>query len=90
MITFFKEENGDYLAVNKDIEYRQFESLLGGAQYQALVTGAPGDPDSIYATSVSQSYLSDECTPVDREEVPQEWREAILDEFEKAKETDEN
>ena len=89
MITYYKEENGDYLAVNKDVAYRQFESILGAAQYQALVTGAPGDPDSIYATGVSQSYLNELCTPVDEEEVPEEWREAIDEELKKEKEAEE-
>lgn len=80
MIAYYKEDNGDYLAVNKEVTYRQFEALLGAAQFQARVTGTPGDPGSVYTTGVSETYLTKQCTPVDADNVPDKWLEAIDDE----------
>lgn len=77
MITYYKEENGDYLGVNKDVANRQFESILGAPQYEARVTGTPGELDSVYTTGVSKTYLDQQCTPVEPEDVPEEWLEAI-------------
>lgn len=77
MIKYFEEPNGDYLAVDTESRNRRFESLLGGPQLEARVTGSKGDPDSVYTTDVNTSYLENRCERVDAEDVPDEWIEAI-------------
>lgn len=75
MLRYYKEPNGDYLAVNMDAAYvtrhaanSEFEILEGRA------TAIAGLISSVCTTGISGAFLSG-CKRVKRSQVPNEWLE---------------
>jgi hypothetical protein len=70
-VHYFREKNGDYFAV--ETTRRQGNVYDGRA---AAIAGAAG---SVQTTGIHRNYWRNRnlCTPVNKEEVPPEWLEAI-------------
>ncbi|KKN77052.1 hypothetical protein LCGC14_0363910 [marine sediment metagenome] len=66
MIVWYKEANGDYLAVDTEGEG------YAGMAY-ARSAAIDGLPTSMSTGSVSQTYLEECCAIVPVEQVPEDW-----------------
>jgi hypothetical protein len=76
MILFYREKNGDFLAINTDTNsyYRQ---VLGKDQFEGRATAIQGQTGSVCTTGVARTYLKKNCKRVARSAVPATWRQAI-------------
>ncbi len=76
MIQFYRENNGDYLAIDtaSNAYYRQ---VLGHDTFEGRATAIEGQVGSVCTTGISRSYLQQNCNRVARAEVPAEWQRAI-------------
>jgi len=81
MIQYYREPNGDYLAVNTDTAdyYRQH---LGVEQMEGRATAIAGEVESVCTTAIGRAFLRGErltppCSRVAKRNGPKEWRDAI-------------
>ncbi len=65
MIQWYREENGDFMAVDMEGEH---------GQLTARVACIEGLPTSMCTSTVSRTYLEECCAPVRLSQVPEEWR----------------
>jgi hypothetical protein len=76
MILFYRERNGDFLAIDTATNgyYRQ---ALGRDHFEGRAAAVAGLVGSVCTTGISREYLAENCKRVAKDEVPAEWRRAI-------------
>lgn len=75
MIQFFRENNGDYLAI--DTSSNAYYLALGKDEYEGRATAIEGQVGSVCTTGIARALLRHCCKRVPRKAVPAEWRKAI-------------
>ena len=76
MILFFRENNGDFLAVDTATN-AYYQQNFGQDRFEGRATAIAGVVGSVCTTSVSRDHLRKNCNRVPRARVPGEWRRAI-------------
>jgi hypothetical protein len=76
MIVFFREQNGDFLAIDTGTN-AHYLRLLGRDHFEARAAAIAGQAGSVCTTGVSRQYLRRQCKRVALSRVPAEWRRAI-------------
>jgi hypothetical protein len=76
VILFFRENNGDYLAINTATN-RYYLKMLGKDHFECRATAIEGLVGSVCSTAVSREYLEANSKRVAKASVPAEWRRAI-------------
>lgn len=76
MICFYRECNGDYLAIDTatNVHYR---TAFGQDHFEGRATAIEGLPGSVCTTGVSREFLRQNCRRITKAAVPAEWRQAI-------------
>lgn len=76
MIVYYREKNGDYLAIDtaSNAYYRQ---VLGQDHFEGRATAIAGLFSSTCTTAVSRAYIQAECKRVAKARVPAAWLRAI-------------
>ena len=76
MIRYYREANGDYLAVEPatNAHYRR---VLGCDHFEGRAAAIAGLAGSVCTTGVSREYLRACCKRVAEVEVPATWQQAI-------------
>jgi hypothetical protein len=76
MIAFYREKNGDYLAI--DTATNRFSlDVLGKDHFEGRATAIEGLVGSVCTTGISREFLRTKCKRVAKAKVPAEWRGAI-------------
>jgi hypothetical protein len=76
MIRFFREANGDFLAIDNATR-SYYLATLGRDEYQGRATAIAGLIGSVCTTEISRDFLEAQCRRVARAAVPVDWRKAI-------------
>ena len=76
MIHYYRETNGDFLAVDTDSN-RHYLRLYGKDHFEGRATAIEGQVGSVCTTGVSREFLRKQCKRVAKRNVPAEWRRAI-------------
>jgi hypothetical protein len=76
MVRFFKERNGDYLAVETGTN-RYCLDTLGRDEFEGRAAAIPGLVGSVCTTGISRAYLKTHCNRVPKANVPSAWLKAI-------------
>lgn len=76
MILFYREDNGDYLAIDTTTN-AYYRTNLGKDHFEGRATAIAGQVGSVCTTAVSRDYLKARCRRVARRKVPMEWRKTI-------------
>ena len=76
MICFYREHNGDYLAIDTSTN-RYYRESFGKDQFEGRATAIAGQVGSVCTTGISREYLRGNCEPVAKIKLPREWRRAI-------------
>lgn len=76
MILYFRENSGDYLAIDSSTN-TYYRRLLGKDHFEARATAIAGQVGSVCRTGVSREFLKANCKRIARATVPAEWRLAI-------------
>ena len=76
MIVYFREQNGDYLAIDTDTN-AYYHQVFGQDHFEGRAAAIQGLASSVCTTAVSRAYLRANCKRVARASVPDEWRRAI-------------
>lgn len=76
MIVYYREKNGDYLAIDTDTNayYRQ---VFGQDHIEGRAAAIAGLVGSACTTGISGAYLRANCKRVAKATVPAAWRRAI-------------
>lgn len=74
MQLFYREANGDYLAVETETADRAGRMAL---RYEGRASAIEGLPSSVCTTGIWAGYLAKCCETVERADVPDEWIKAI-------------
>ena len=75
MLHYYREENGDYLAINPETARRDSFNPMYQI-YEGRATAITGLVSSICTTGISGAFL-EKCSRVKKTQVPREWLEAI-------------
>jgi hypothetical protein len=75
MVAYFREDNGDYLAIDlaSNAHYRR----LGRDDFEGRAAAIAGQVGSVCTTGVSREYLRTNCKQVPGSAVPVDWRRAL-------------
>ena len=76
MIAYYREDNGDYLAIDTSTNAYHLD-VLGKDHFEGRATAIAGLVGSVCTTGISREYLRRNCERVARAKVPAEWRGAI-------------
>ena len=76
MILYFREKNGDYLAIDTSTN-SYYRRLFGKDHLEGRATAVAGLVGSVCTTGVSREFLRTNCKRIARAKVPVQWREAI-------------
>jgi hypothetical protein len=76
MILFYRENTGDFLAIDTDTN-RYYLDILAKDHFEGRATAIAGLVGSVCTTGISRGYLRTNCKRVPRAKVPVEWRRAI-------------
>jgi hypothetical protein len=76
MILFFRERNGDFLAIDTSTN-RHYLDHFGQDHFEGRATAIAGLVGSVCTTGISRAFLRTECRRVARAKVPADWRRAI-------------
>jgi len=76
MICFYREHNGDYLAIESSTN-RFYLDVLSKDHFEGRATAIEGLVGSVCTTGISREFLRTTCKRVARGKVPAEWRRAI-------------
>lgn len=76
MIQFYRETNGDYLAIDTDTK-DYYRRLHGQDSSEGRATAIEGQVGSVCTTGISREYLTQTCKRIAKARVPAEWRRAI-------------
>ena len=76
MILFFREDNGDFLAIETTTR-NYYLSTFGRDEYEGRATALAGLVGSVCTTGISRDFLKGNCKRVARAHVPSDWLKAI-------------
>ncbi len=76
MIWFYRENNGDYLAIETSTN-RYYLDNFGKDQFEGRATAIASLVGSVCTTGISRAYLRQKCKRLPRAKVPTEWLRAI-------------
>lgn len=76
MIVFYRERNGDFLAIDTATN-RYYRDTFGQDHFEGRATAIQGLVGSVCTTGVSRQFLREQCRRVAKRSVPAEWRQAI-------------
>jgi hypothetical protein len=76
LILFYRERNGDYLAIETDTN-RFYRQVYGKDHFEGRATAIAGLVSSVCTTGVSRELLHQECRRGAKRRVPAEWQKAI-------------
>lgn len=76
MIVFYRERNGDYLAIDTATK-RYYRDTFGQDHFEGRATAIQGLVSSVCTTGVSRQHLREKCKRVAKRRVPVPWRNAI-------------
>ena len=76
MIAFYREHNGDYLAIDTSTN-AYYLDVFGKDHFEGRATAIEGLVGSVCTTGTSRKYLRGNCERVARANVPAEWLGAI-------------
>ena len=76
MILYYRERNGDYLAIDTETN-RYYRTLFGKDQYEGRATAIASLVSSVCTTSISRDFLRKICKRVPKTKVPVTWLRAI-------------
>ena len=76
MICFYREHNGDFLAIDTSTNAYYLDNF-GKDQFEGRATAIAELIGSVCTTGISREFLRTECKRVARAKVPGEWRRAI-------------
>lgn len=68
---YYREPNGDYLAIEPSTHYYYMVNFHKD-EYEGRAAAIENDPSSVCTTGISQWYL-DKCEKVKKGDVPKEW-----------------
>ena len=72
-LKFYREdETGDYLAIDPSTN-QYYLSNFGEDSFEGRATAIANDVSSVCTTSMSRRFLNNDCTEVNRADVPKEW-----------------
>jgi hypothetical protein len=76
MIVYFREGNGDYLAIDTDSN-SHYLRLFSKDHFEGRATAIAGLVSSVCTTGVSREFLRSSCKRVSKAKVPAECQRAI-------------
>jgi len=76
MICFFREHNGDYLAIDTSTNAYYLDNF-GKDHFEGRATAIEALVGSVCTTGISREFLRTKCKRVAKGKVPDEWRKAI-------------
>jgi hypothetical protein len=76
MIRFFREANGDFLAIDTNTN-RYYLDHFGHDHFEGRATAIEGLVGSVCTTGISRDFLKAQCQRVPRAAVPADWSRAI-------------
>ena len=76
MILYYREHNGDYLAIESSTN-AFYRNTFGKDHFEGRATAIAGLVGSVCTTGISREFLRTNCKRVPRAKVPGEWRKAI-------------
>lgn len=76
MICFYREHNGDYLAIESSTN-AYYLDVFGKDHFEGRATAIENLVGSVCTTGISREFLRTKCKRVARANVPAEWRRAI-------------
>jgi len=76
MILFYRENNGDYLAIDTSSNAYYLRNF-GQDHFEGRATAIEGQVGSVCTTGVSRDFLRQNCKRVPKVKVPADWRKAI-------------
>lgn len=76
MTLYFREGNGDFLAVESETNDYYFRHF-GHDHFEGRATAIAGLVSSVCTTAISREFLRRSCKRVGKSSVPAEWRRAI-------------
>jgi hypothetical protein len=76
MICFYREHNGDYLAIDTSTN-RYHLDVLGKDHFEGRATAIEGQVGSVCTTGISREFLRTNCKRVAKATLPKVWRMAI-------------
>ena len=76
MILYYREANGDYLAIDAATN-GYYRRVLGKDQFEGRAAAVAGLAGSVCTTGISRKYLRACCTRVAGSAVPAAWRRTI-------------
>jgi hypothetical protein len=76
MIHYYRERNGDFLAIDTSTN-SYYRTILGKDHFEGRATAIAGLVSSTCTTGVSREFLRKECRRVAKAKVPAQWRRAI-------------
>ena len=76
MIRYYRETNGDFLAIDAATN-GYYRRVLGQDHFEGRAAAVAGQAGSVCTTGVSREYLRACCTRVAGAAVPTAWRRAI-------------
>lgn len=76
MILYFKENNGDFLAIETSTN-SYYVRCFGKDIFEGRATAIAGQVGSVCTTGISRDNLRTNCKRVGKAKVPVEWQRAI-------------
>lgn len=76
MIRYFREQNGDYLAVETSTN-RYYLDTFRKDQFEGRAAAIAGLVGSVCTTGIARAYLKSNCKRVPKANVPSAWLNAI-------------
>ena len=76
MIGFYRERNGDYLAINTSTN-RYYLGNFGKDHFEGRATAIASLIGSVCTTGISREFLRRNCKRVRKAKVPTDWLRAI-------------
>lgn len=75
MVIYYREENGDFLAI--DTGSNDYYRALGRDDFEGRATAIAGQVGPVCTTAISREFLRQQCRRVPRSAVPPGWVKAI-------------
>ena len=76
MISFYREQNGDFLAIDTSTN-RYYLETFGKDHFEGRATAIESLVGSVCTTAVSRDFMRANCKRVPKARVPADWLQAI-------------
>lgn len=76
MILYFRENNGDYLAIDSATN-SYYLRLCGKDHFEGRATAITNQVGSVCTTGIAREFLRANCKRIGKANVPAEWQTAI-------------